>query len=68
MVASDMFPSWKLGFGVTGGAEAAVQVIRYYLNDLQSSQGILKLDFKNSFNSLRMDKMFEAVQALDPDI
>ena len=70
MVASDMvslLAPRQLGFGVTGGTEAAVHATRRYLNVLQSDHVILKLDFKNACNFLCRDKKFEAVQALAPD-
>ena len=57
----------QLGYGVRGGAEAAVHAARLYLQDLQH-QCILKLDFRNAFNTLRRDKMLQAVQKLAPDL
>ena len=41
---------------------------RKYLQDLPSGHVLLKLDFKNAFNSIRHDKMLEAVRDLAPDI
>ncbi len=35
-----------------GGAEAAVHAARLYLQDVDPSKAILKLDFKNAFNSI----------------
>ena len=58
----------QLGYGVRGGAEAAVHAGRKYLQDLPSGHVLLKLDFKNAFNSIRRDKMLEAVRDLAPDI
>ncbi len=57
----------QLEYGVRGGAEAAVHTDRLYLQDLQH-QCILKLDFKNAFNTLRRDKMLQAVQNFAPDL
>ena len=42
----------QLGYGVKGGAEAAVHAARLYLKELQH-QCVLKLDFRNAFNTLR---------------
>ena len=36
--------------------------------NLPSGHALLKLDFKNAFNSVWQDKMLEAVQELAPDI
>ena len=43
----------QLGYGVRGGAEAAVHAARLYVRDLEQ-RCVLKLDFKNAFNTLRM--------------
>ena len=58
----------QLGYGVRGGAEAAVHAARLYLYDLDPTKVVLKLDFKNAFNSIRRDKMLEAVQELAPGL
>ena len=55
----------QLGYGVRGGAEAAVHAARLYVRDLKQCC-ILKLDFKNAFNTLRRDKMLQAVQTFIP--
>ena len=57
----------QLGYGVRGGAEAAVHAARLYLQDLQH-RCFLKLDFRNAFNALRRDKMLQAVQNFAPDL
>ena len=59
---------YQLGFGVSGGAEAAVHAARMYLNHLPPQKALLKIDFKNAFNSIRRDKMFEAVEAYIPEL
>jgi len=51
----------QLGYGVRGGAESAVHAARLYLQDLDPSKAILKLDFKNAFNSIHRDKVLAAV-------
>ena len=52
----------QLGFGVPLGAEAAVHTGRVYLQDMPDHHLLLKLDFRNAFNSLRRDKMLMAVR------
>ena len=58
----------QLGYGVKGGAEATVHAARTYLHSSDPSNALLKLDFKNAFNSIRRDKMLEAVQRLAPQL
>ena len=58
----------QLGFGVKGGVEAAVHSARLYLRNLKPEQVLLKLNFRNAFNSLRRDKMLSVVQVLAPTI
>ena len=54
----------QLGYGVPLGAEAAVHAARIILHNLQPGQLIMKVDFRNAFNSLRRDKMVMAVEEL----
>ena len=57
-----------IGYGVKGGAEAAVHSARLFLHNLKLDQALLKLNFKNAFNSVRRDKMLSSVLDLAPDI
>ena len=54
----------QLGYGVQGGAEAAVHAVHCYLSNMGPEDAMVKLDFKNAFNSIRRDKMLEEVQSL----
>ena len=45
----------QLGVGISGGAKAAVHVLRRYAEDLPNDHIIVKLDFTNAFNTLRRD-------------
>ena len=56
----------QLGYGVQGEAEAAVHAVHCYLSNMGPDDAMVKLDFKNAFNSIRRDKMLEAVQSLCP--
>ena len=58
----------QLGYGVKGGAEAAVHAARKYLKDLPDKHALVKLDFSNVLNSFRHDKMLEAVHDIAPEI
>ena len=65
---TELLAPMQLGYGVTRGAEAAVHAARRFLQNLQQDQLLLKLDFRNAFNSLRRDKMLRAVGDLVPTL
>ena len=58
----------QLGFGVKGGAEAAVRAARCYVENMKSGQLFIKIDFKNAFNTLRRDSILEAVAKHFPEL
>jgi hypothetical protein len=58
----------QLGFGVPHGIEAAVHAGRAYLSSMVAGNAMLKLDFRNAFNTLRRDKMLEAVLDKAPSV
>lgn len=58
----------QLGYGVCGGAEAAVHATRIFLTNLEPSQAIVKLDIKDTFNSIHRDRMLQAVRDLAPEL
>ena len=65
---TDLLAPRQLGYGVSGGAEAAVHAAKVYITNLRPEDVLVKLDFRNAFNSIRRDKMLEAVQTLAPEI
>ena len=71
MVVEDMAAgptSRQLGYGVRVGAEAAIHAARKNLKDLPDEHAFMKFDFRKAFNSLRHDRILEAVCDLAPDI
>ena len=58
----------QLGYGTPLGAEAAAHAARLYLANLPPDFVLLKLDFKNAFNSIRRDKLLEAARQFTPEI
>ena len=58
----------QLGYGVGGGSEAAVHAARIYLHDLGPDKAVLKLDFRNAFNTIHRDKMLSAVMEHAPSL
>ena len=49
----------QLGFGTKLVAEAAIDSVRTFLNEIPSDYVLVKLDFQNAFNSIRRDKVLE---------
>ena len=58
----------QLGYNTPMGSEAAVHAARTYLHQIQPGHLLLKVDFKNTFNCIRRDKMLEAVLSEAPGI
>ena len=66
-VGPDLVPL-QLGCGVPLGCEAAAHAARHYLRCMPLNHLLLKLDFKNAFNTLRRDRMIDAVQQSTPEM
>ena len=58
----------QLGFGVQGGAEAAVRAARRYLEKMEQGKLLVKIDFRNAFNTVRRDAILEAVAKHFPEL
>ena len=58
----------QLGCGVPLGCEAAAHASRRFLHHMPSDHLLVKLDFKNAFNSLRRDCMISAVQQFTSNV
>ena len=58
----------QVGCGVPLGCEAAAHAARIYLKNIPSDHILMKFDFQNAFNSLRRDKMLNAVKNVVPEI
>ena len=58
----------QLGFGVSGGAEAAVRAARRYLENMERGKLFIKIDFRNAFNTVRRDTILEAVAKHFPEL
>ena len=58
----------QFSYGTSLGCEAAVHAARCYVESISSASNklMLMLDFKNSFNSLRRDKMLQYVIKFAP--
>jgi hypothetical protein len=59
----------QLGFGTKGGAEGIVHAVRRCLDSPSTVPRILvKLDFKNAFNSITRDNMLKQVASIVPQL
>jgi Reverse transcriptase (RNA-dependent DNA polymerase) len=58
----------QLGFGVPGGAEAAVRAARRHVDSMTSGQLLIMTDFRNAFNTIRRDAILEAVPKHFPEL
>jgi len=63
-----LLASNQLGFWLAGGAEAAVRATRRYIDNMIPGQVFVKIDFKNTFNTLRRDSILEAVAKYFPEL
>ena len=62
------FAPRQLGFGSSGGCEAAVHAARRFINSMPSDFVVAKLDFSNAFNCLHRDVMLTAVKDQLPEL
>ena len=58
----------QLGYGIPLGCVAAAHAALRYLDSISPGQLLLKLDFRNAFNSLRRNKMLTVVKDSAPDL
>ena len=58
----------QLGVGVAGGCEAAIHAARRFITFMDRDQVLVKLDFKNAFNSVHRDIMLDCVASKDPRV
>ena len=65
---ADYLAPRQLGVGVRGGAEAAAHAARKYVQASSGDSVMIKLDFKNAFNTIRRDCMLETVRDKVPEI
>ena len=65
------FRPHQVGVGTPNGCEAAVHALRAYLTSQtypQAAKVILKIDFKNAFNSIRRDVILQLVKSKMPKV
>jgi len=66
--ATELLAPRQLGFGVKGGAEAAAHATRRYMQDMPNDHILVKLDFKNAFNTMRRDVILESFGKHFPEL
>ena len=57
---AELFAPRQLGYWC-GGSEAVVHAARCFLNNMDTCQAVVKLDFTDAFNSIRRDCMLKAL-------
>ena len=62
----DFFAPIQLGVGVKGGCEAAIHAARRFCSTMSTEQILVKLDFRNAFNSINRETVLRAVAAHIP--
>ena len=62
------FSPIQLGFGIPRASESVAHATRSYVANLQSDQGLLKLDFCNAFNMVHRDNLFQTVHDVLPEL
>ena len=65
---AESFLPHQLGCGTKGGAEAAAHAVRAFLKDASNGTLLLKVDFKNAFNSIRRDVIAEKLADKMPEL
>lgn len=63
-----VFGPSQLGFGISGGCEAAVHASRRFTNNSKMGDVFLKLDFENAFNSIRRDHVAQCFARHAPEL
>ena len=65
---ADLLRPRQLGAGVAGGCEAAIHATRRFLEDASEDEILVKLDFRNTFNTLHRKNMLVVVANHAPEI
>jgi len=58
----ELLQPYQLGVGTPRGCEAAVNATRSFMAQTQGEKVLLKLDVKNTFNSIRRDTVLQVAQ------
>ena len=68
--AVELFGSKQLGVAVKGGAESIVHATKITFERMKSvkSGGILQIDFRNAFNSVKRSHLLGSTKVLMPSI
>ena len=69
--AIELFDSIQLGVGVSGGAEAIIHSAKITYEKIlnaESNEGVLQIDFRNAFNSVKRSHLLQAACDFIPGI
>jgi len=64
---TDKLSPLQLGVGIPGGMEAAIHSARRFAENFDENSVIVKLDYRNAFNSLRRDCLLESALTAIPE-
>ncbi|KAF0306974.1 Retrotransposable element SLACS protein [Amphibalanus amphitrite] len=64
----DLLRPVQLGYGTTGGCEAAAHATRRFNDELGEGSAIIKIDMRNAFNSIRRDHFLHQVRERVPSL
>ena len=65
---TDEFQPHQMGVCIPSGAEVAVHSCRNFIRSEDSNSILLKIDFKNAFNTVRRDAILHKVEESLPQI
>lgn len=67
---ANLFNPIESGFGIKGGCEAIIHAVRTFLNFNEENLAniLLKIDFKNAFNSIERDDMLNQIKEHTPKL
>ena len=65
---ADLLDTIQLGFGISGGVEAAVHAARRFASSLLPGKLLFKIDLKNAFNAVRRDVILKAIASYFPEL
>jgi len=65
---SGVFAPLQIGFGIPGGAEAAVHATRSFVEQASQDEVLLKIDFSNAFNTMRRDHVAFCMREAAPEL
>ena len=67
-VSVTLLASRQLGFGISGGIEAAIRAARCYQENMNRDKLFVKVNIRNTFNTVRIYLILEAIAKHSPEL